>query len=474
MGYNVYYHNPDGTVQPIYSALDSYTVDSLPSDYPSSVVPSLFQLFMDASYSASVTSQYYGSNFTIYRAYSSWAVGSVSGNRVSPGARITISSYTSNGELHLYPVVSHKYAVGYFGPGPYDYKTVTLTGKCNYSGGTDTTLSYSVRRLIQAGAWTQFCGMPLSGGIPPGTTQTIQLTGINYTEGNTINVIGTYSGVTTNWETYESKSLANLTKPTRGTSTSSYNVYLKTSDDISHADETLKVSQTTSYTFQHWSTTSDGQAVSESAAPTSNTTYYAIWKSSKSTSTKLPSWTTTATMKYGESAYAEYTLSCYSTKTDTVPFYTHTAYKYEFKPAKHVRWKSGSSTYTIGSTVTLSSGSTYYAVWEPDSSGTSTYELSNNKVSCPTPTSRGGFTYLGLATSNTATTPTYQPGSQITIDNNMNLYGIWKANGTVEIYNSTTKKFEKYQAVIYNSTTKKWDLYIPKIYNGSDWNDIYI
>ena len=601
----VVYHKPDGTTNRVPVHSSSYSVAALPADYASSTASVRCQLYTDTSYSVEATSEYgQSSKFTIYRVYGSWALGSATGTtRFTANQAISLSAYADeDNEVHLYPYVSSKYATGYFNTGPWTYAAVTLTGNCNYSGGTNTsiTLSSQIRQQFLAKSWTHFQGMSLSGGgITPGTTQTIQLAGVSYTEGNTIYIKGVFKERTA-WELYGSGTYADLPKPTAPSdSTSTYTVSLTTSSGVLHATESLSVTKTTKYTFDHWSTTAtDSGAVSESTKPTSSTTLYAIWKTTTTTSGTLPQWTSSSTMKYGSSAYDTFTLDCYSLPSDTTPVFTKTVEKYEFKPAKHTGWKSGSTTYAIGSTVTLSSGATYTAVWEPNASGTSTYEIYDNVVTLPTPT-RTSYSFLGWSTTdggnavfcsnvvggngllsspicpefwiyadsmgtldgtykgdvfigydyldnnqgitvpvlyktdeseynanNSAfldpdyvepfyyvgteyyngtrydkwrkiasegnlswtssnsiyvyTQPIVTAGSDFLINDehmiisDVIMYAVWKANGTVEIYNSTTKQFDKYQPVVYNSSTGVWDKYVPKIYNGSSWDDVYV
>lgn len=118
--------------------------------------------------------------------------------------------------------------------------------------------------------------------------------------------------------------------------------------------------------------------------------------------------------------------------------------------------------YSPGGSYTTNSAATLYAQWNS--------VINTAAVTLPTPT-KSGYTFLGWGTSASASsgiTGSYTPTASTT------LYALWKADGTVKIYNSTTKKFDIYQAIIYNSSTKEWDLCIPKIYNGSDWNDVYV
>jgi len=411
---------------------------------------------------------------------------------------------------------------------------------------------------------------------------------------NTATVASTYGGPYSSL-TYHTRSdaktyqqLLSSIDTTRPNEDCSFQVSLRSDPEQFHNSETLNVSAYNTYQFNKWKTDSGDLNLSNKPS-TSNVTVYADWTHTDTVvQTSLPQWTTTQKLQSGSNSL---TLSCFKENTDTIPYFTKTALKYEFKPAKHVRWKVGSTNYSIGTVVTEGAGTTYTAVWEVDSSGTSTYEITDNVVTLPVPTksnySFGGWwnrtssidssvvgsnsllksyiypqawlyedtgsydeytkpdtevfvaygyllnnqgvsvpvlykTDLDITTEPDWDEPFYYVGTEVyqgttydkwrkienhpegtldwtsiaslyvytqqivvnsgathtgtyTIDSNVALYAVWKLNsGTVEIYNSATKQFDKYQIVIYNESTGEWDRYIPKIGNGSDWSDTYM
>lgn len=474
------YRHPNGDIKKWITTSDwkSVVILDTPSTYNAYTVGGRWQLFNSAGVAA--TSEWStSSTFKVYNVYTNyWVPEDDLYVQFFAGTTLDLSSYRNYEDLVLVPVISYRYAEGYFVEGANEYNCdITVTGNANWptGTGTNTSLASQFRYLHCPSKWTEFNGKTLIGGAAPGQTHRIQLEGVNWTEGTSFYIKGLYSHKT-KYSEEDTKTVASLPIPDAPPdSVVSHTVTLTSDGSVAHSNETLTVKKITSYAFDYWSTKSDGSdVVSDTTAPLENTTYYAMWKSTTTNNTVLPQWTSTSTMKYGDTAYDNYTLSCYRLKSDTTPWYTHTSSKYEFKPAKHTGWKSGSTTYTIGSVVSLSSGSTYTAVWEPDASGTSTYELSNTTLLCPTPSNRSGYTYLGLASSSTAKVPDYTPGATITVTADTTLYAVWKADGTVQIYNNTAGKFETYQVVIYSESTGKWDKYIPKIGNGTDWNDIYI
>lgn len=243
----------------------------------------------------------------------------------------------------------------------------------------------------------------------------------------------------------------------------------------------------TGRTFQGWSTTkarADAGTIDYAAGATYSTdaavTLYASWKlntytisynanggkgaPSNQTKTHGTTLTLSSTKPTRDSvAQTAYTVtlnanggSCSSSSLSAARTKVFTFSKWNTK-------SDGSGTnYAAGASYTSNSAATLYAQWSS--------VVNTSSVTLPTPT-RGGYEFLGWGTSSTASSGSSGP---YTPTGNVTLYALWDAKGTVEIYNSTTKTFEIYQAIIYNSSTKEWDLVIPKIYNGSNWDDVYV
>lgn len=464
---NLYY--PTGTKTEMVNA-ETYTIPAAPSTYfTATYVDATYQLFNSAGISATSTWTI-SDAFQVCNFYSGWYVEDNGGLvPLYPGDVIKLSDYATSGNvLLLNPLIVAKGIKGTFSDGAWTYKSVKLTGNCNYPGGTNTsiTLEKQIRKKYYAESWTKINGTTLSEAVTPGTTTTVKLSG--YKGGHlTIEGLLDKEG---SWQRAGSGTYAALPKPTRSSDVSKHTVSLVSSSDVTHSSETLKVSTNNSYTFDHWSdTASGGNVVNESEYPVTDTTLYAVWKSTSTVVTTLPQWTSTDSMKYRDDAYRTIALQCYQTAKSTSPYYTKTVKEYEFKPAKHTGWKSGGKTYHIGSVVTLGSGATYTAIWEADAAGDSTFQLYDNVIAHPTPDARVGYTYLGLAQSKTATTPSYSNTAPITITQNMKLYGVWKANGAAKLFTGNAEGFQTYQIWIFDG--KSWKLHVPKIFDGKQWKD---
>ncbi len=87
-------------------------------------------------------------------------------------------------------------------------------------------------------------------------------------------------------------------------------------------------------------------------------------------------------------------------------------------------WSTSSSasyaSYSCGSSYTPTGNTTLYAVWYSNSSAT---------VSSTKPT-RSGYTFLGWSTSSSASSASYISGSSISISSNTTLYAVWQKNST--------------------------------------------
>jgi uncharacterized repeat protein (TIGR02543 family) len=108
-----------------------------------------------------------------------------------------------------------------------------------------------------------------------------------------------------------------------------------------------------------------------------------------------------------------------------------------------------SATYQAGGSYTADSNVTLYAVWAAKTytvsynanggSGTPTTQIKAHgqplTLSSNVPT-RDGYTFLGWAASNSATSATYQAGGSYTADSNVTLYAVWAAKTYTVSYNA--------------------------------------
>ena len=147
-----------------------------------------------------------------------------------------------------------------------------------------------------------------------------------------------------------------------------------------------------------------------------------------------------------------------------------------------------SATYQSDGSFTGNTNTTLYAVWKANtytvsynanggsgapSSQTKTHGVSLS-LSSTKPT-RTGYTFLGWATSSTASSATYQPGGSFTTNANTTLYAVWKANTTSLIVNSSNS------AVISTGGEMKYFTFTPStsgkyvIYStGSEDTKVYL
>lgn len=231
----------------------------------------------------------------------------------------------------------------------------------------------------------------------------------------------------------------------------------------------------TGYTFNGWGTTSSGGTVfgqgDNTLKPTDfnanikngdcSTTLYAQWKAN------------TYTVKYNANGGSG-TMSNSSHTYDVSKALTSNAFTrsgYTFRG-----WSTSSSatspTYTNGQSVknltsTNDGTVTLYAVWSKNPTYTLSYNAnggsgapssqtgsSSYTISSTVPT-RTGYTFLGWSTSSSSTSATYQPGSSITISTNTTLYAVWKNGSTALTVNSS------HNAVISTAGEKKYYTFTP-------------
>ena len=190
----------------------------------------------------------------------------------------------------------------------------------------------------------------------------------------------------------------------------------------------------TGYSFQGWATSSSATSASYSAGSSytanSGATLYAVWKAN------------TYTVSYnanggsGVPSAQNKTHGVSLTLSSTKP--TRAGYSF-------IGWATSSSattaTYNAGSSYTTDSPVTLYAVWKPDTytvtfvanggNGVPSDQTKIHDVTLTLPTAvptRTGYTFLGWATSASATSATYSAGGLYTSNSGVTLYAVWKAN----------------------------------------------
>ena len=194
------------------------------------------------------------------------------------------------------------------------------------------------------------------------------------------------------------------------------------------------------YTFQGWATYSWASSASYHGGDTyklnQNTTFYAVWSRNSYTISYNANGGTGAPSS--QTKYYGTTLTLSSAK----PYRTG----YTFK-GWGLYASSTSPLYQPGDDYNYNISRTLYAVWEKDAPpAPTTYTVSYNAnggsgapasqtktkditltLSGTKPT-RSGYTFLGWATSSSATSASYQPGGSYTANASVTLYAVWSCN----------------------------------------------
>jgi len=192
------------------------------------------------------------------------------------------------------------------------------------------------------------------------------------------------------------------------------------------------------YTFLGWSTSSTATTASYTSGNTislsSNTTLYAVWKKitytltynanggsgAPSSQTGATSYTISSTVP----TRSGYTFLGWSTSSSatTASYTSGNTISLSSNTTLYAVWKK--ITYTLTYNANGGSGA-------PSSqTGATSYTISST---VPT---RSGYTFLGWSTSSTATTASYTSGSTISLSSNTTLYAVWKQGSTLTV-NST-------------------------------------
>ncbi|MBQ4140175.1 MAG: InlB B-repeat-containing protein [Clostridia bacterium] len=188
----------------------------------------------------------------------------------------------------------------------------------------------------------------------------------------------------------------------------------------------------TGYTFQGWATSSSATSASYSAGGsyTSNSgaTLYAVWK--------INTYTVSYNANGGSGAPSAQTKTYGTALTLSSTKPTRTGYSFQ-------GWATSASatsaSYSAGGSYTTNSAVTLYAVWKANiytisynanggtgapSAQTKTYGV-NLTLSSTKPT-RAGYSFLGWATSASATSASYNAGGTYTSNGGTTLYAVWK------------------------------------------------
>lgn len=145
----------------------------------------------------------------------------------------------------------------------------------------------------------------------------------------------------------------------------------------------------------------------------------------------------TVTLNYNYSGSTSSTL----TAVDT--------YNYTF--SKWNTSSNGSGTnYNAGSSYTTNSANTLYAIWNR--------EKVLGSVTLPEP-ERSGFTFLGWATTSSASTGSYNGGDVYTPSNSIVLYAIWRANLNNNYVLKATSRSQTWESLINAQNTSGSTLY---------------
>ncbi|MDO4557250.1 MAG: InlB B-repeat-containing protein, partial [Lachnospiraceae bacterium] len=201
----------------------------------------------------------------------------------------------------------------------------------------------------------------------------------------------------------------------------------------------------TGYTFQGWSTSSTATSATyseegECYLANSDVTMYAVWKAE--------TYTITFNTNEGEGALASQikTYGVNLTLSSTEP--TRTGYTF-------LGWSTSSTaisaSYSAGSSYTLNSSATLYAVWAVNTyivsynanggsgapaSQTKTYGVTLT-LSSTKPT-RTGYTFLGWSTNSAANSVNYTAGQVYSGNDDLLLYAVWNSNPSETTDGGTT------------------------------------
>ena len=188
----------------------------------------------------------------------------------------------------------------------------------------------------------------------------------------------------------------------------------------------------TGYTFKGWSTSASATSATYSAGGSytanSGTTLYAVWQ--------INTYTVSFNANGGSGAPSAQTKTYGTSLTLSTTKPTRTGYTF-------LGWSTSASatsaSYSAGGSYTSNSAVTLYAVWQINTytvsynaNGGSGVPSAQNKthgvsltLSSTKPT-RAGYSFLGWATSSSATAATYNAGSSYTTDSPVTLYAVWK------------------------------------------------
>ncbi len=195
-----------------------------------------------------------------------------------------------------------------------------------------------------------------------------------------------------------------------------------------------QVPSRTGYTFLGWATSSTATSAAyqpgDSFAISDDTTLYAVWKAN--------TYAVSYNANGGSGAPSSQTKTHGTALTLSSTKPTRSGYTF-------LGWATSSTAtsaaYQPGGSFTTNANTTLYAVWKANTytvsynanggsgaPGSQTKTHGTTLTLSSTRPIRSGYTFLGWATSSTATSAAYQPGGSFTTNANTTLYAVWKQN----------------------------------------------
>ncbi len=180
-------------------------------------------------------------------------------------------------------------------------------------------------------------------------------------------------------------------------------------------------SQSVSVSCKGWSTSNTASSASYSCGssykPTTNITLYAVWYSNGS-----------ATISSTKPTRSGYTFLGWSTSSSasSASYSSGSSISISSSTTLYAIWKKEPTSYTLSYNANGGSGA------PSGHSGAKSYTI---KTTVPT---RFGYTFLGWSTNSSATSASYTPGSTISLSSNTTLYAVWKSAQSVSAGNSNT------------------------------------
>ncbi len=297
------------------------------------------------------------------------------------------------------------------------------TVKYNANGGSgsmsSTSHDYDIAKMLSKNTFKRL------GYSFVGWSKSSSATSATYTDGQSVKNLTATNGATINlYAVWKKNPTYTLTYNANGGSDAPPSQSGSASYTVSSSKPTRS-----GYTFLGWATSSSATSASYTAGDKinliANTTLYAVWK-------KNPTYTLTYNANGGQNPPSSQSGSTSYTISSTKP--TRSGYTF-------LGWATSSSatsaSYTAGDKINLTANTTLYAVWQKKTyilayyanGGVGVPTMQNNSTSytvSSTKPTRSGYTFLGWATSSSATSASYTAGDQINLSADTSLYAVWK------------------------------------------------